>query len=50
MADEYFEIIDDATGKVPGSPQHTGQHCVLGAAPNVVGQEQNILDFVFSSI
>ena len=31
------------TGSEPGRPRHTGQTWVLGAAPNSVGQPQNIL-------
>ena len=31
------------TGSVPGMPMHTGQVCVLGGAPNLVLQAQNIL-------
>ena len=38
-----------ATGSAPGSPRHTGQVWVLGSAPNVVEQPQNILDAVPSS-
>jgi len=30
------------TGRAPGSPRHTGQVCVLGAAPNSSLQPQNI--------
>src|SRR3954453_15650216 len=37
------------TGIAPGRPRHTGQTCVLGAAPNSVGQPQNIFEAVFSS-
>ena len=37
------------TGSAPGSPRHVGQTCVLGSAPNAVGQPQNILVFVDSS-
>ncbi len=38
-----------ATGRLPGSPRQTGQTCVLGSAPNPVGQPQNILVRVPSS-
>ena len=38
-----------ATGSEPGRPRQTGQTWVFGAAPNVVGQPQNILDAVPSS-
>jgi hypothetical protein len=38
-----------ATGRVPGSPRHTGQTWVLGSAPNSVGQPQNIFVRVPSS-
>jgi len=37
------------TGSAPGSPRHTGQVCVFGAAPNSVEQPQNIFDTVPSS-
>ena len=37
------------TGSAPGSARHTGQVCVFGSAPNVVGQPQNIFDAVLSS-
>ena len=37
------------TGSEPGRPRQTGQTWVLGSAPNVVGQPQNILDVVPSS-
>ena len=30
------------TGRAPGRPRHTGQVCVLGAAPNSSLQPQNI--------
>ena len=33
-----------ATGSEPGSARQTGQTCVLGGAPNAVGQPQNIFD------
>ena len=33
----------------PGSPRHTGQTCVLGSAPNSLGQPQNSLVAVDSS-
>src|SRR5438094_2350395 len=38
-----------ATGRLPGSPRQTGQHCVFGGAPNSVLQPQNILLAVSSS-
>jgi hypothetical protein len=38
-----------ATGRLPGRPRQTGQTWVLGSAPNVVGQPQNILVAVPSS-
>src|ERR1700691_4144964 len=31
------------TGRAPGNPRHTGQTLVLGGAPKLVGQPQNIL-------
>src|SRR2546421_3471635 len=37
------------TGRLPGRPRQTGQHCVLGGAPNSVLQPQNILLAVSSS-
>ncbi len=37
------------TGSEPGRPRQTGQTWVLGSAPNVVGQPQNIFDTVPSS-
>jgi hypothetical protein len=37
------------TGSAPGSPRQTGQVCVLGSAPKVVSQPQNIFDAVPSS-
>ena len=37
------------TGSAPGSPRHTGQVWVLGSAPKVVSQPQNIFDAVPSS-
>ena len=37
------------TGSAPGRPRHTGQTCVLGSAPNSVGQPQNIFVAVCSS-
>src|SRR6266446_7057692 len=37
------------TGKLPGRPRQTGQHWVLGGAPNSVLQPQNILLAVNSS-
>ena len=36
------------TGSTPGIPWHTGHVCELGAAPNVVGQPQNIFERVRS--
>ncbi len=36
-------------GSAPGSPRHTGHTWVLGAAPNSVGQPQNIFVTVPSS-
>src|ERR1700752_93338 len=38
-----------STGSEPGSPRHTGHTWVLGSAPNVVAQPQNILVAVDSS-
>lgn len=38
-----------ATGSEPGSPRHTGQVWVLGSAPKVVEQPQNIFEAVPSS-
>jgi hypothetical protein len=38
-----------ATGSDPGKPRQVGQIWVLGAAPNTVGQAQNILEAVPSS-
>ena len=38
------------TGSEPGSPRHTGHTWVLGSAPNVVEQPQNIFDAVLSSM
>jgi hypothetical protein len=38
-----------ATGSDPGSPRQTGQTWVLGSAPKVAGQAQNILVAVLSS-
>src|SRR5690349_609373 len=38
-----------ATGSAPGSPRQTGHTCVLGSAPNSVGQPQNIFVAVSSS-
>ena len=38
------------TGSDPGRPRQTGQTWVFGGAPNVVGQPQNILLFVPSSM
>jgi hypothetical protein len=38
-----------ATGSEPGRPRQTGHVWVLGSAPNVVEQPQNILDAVPSS-
>ena len=38
-----------ATGSEPGRPRQVGQVWVLGSAPNVVEQPQNILDAVPSS-
>src|SRR4051794_37802350 len=37
------------TGSAPGRPRHTGHTCEFGAAPNVVGQPQNIFVAVESS-
>ena len=37
------------TGIDPGRPRQVGQVCVLGSAPNSVGQPQNIFEAVFSS-
>jgi len=37
------------TGRAPGRPRQTGQVWVLGAAPNSVGQPQNIFVAVLSS-
>jgi hypothetical protein len=37
------------TGSAPGRAKQTGQVWVFGSAPNVVLQEQNIFDSVFSS-
>ena len=36
------------TGLDPGIPRHVGHTWVLGAGASVVGQEQNIFDFVGS--
>ena len=36
-------------GSAPGSPRHTGHTWVLGSAPNVVEQAQNIFVAVDSS-
>ena len=38
------------TGSAPGSARHTGHTWVLGSAPNSVGQPQNILVAVLSSM
>ena len=38
-----------ATGSEPGRPRQTGQVWVLGSAPKVVEQPQNIFDAVPSS-
>ncbi len=38
------------TGREPGKARQTGHTCVLGSAPNAVGQEQNILEAVPSSM
>src|SRR5690348_998150 len=38
-----------AVGSEPGSARHTGQTCVFGGAPKVVGQPQNIFEAVPSS-
>jgi hypothetical protein len=38
-----------ATGSEPGRPRHTGHVWVLGSAPNVVEQPQNIFEAVPSS-
>jgi hypothetical protein len=38
-----------ATGSEPGRPRQTGQVWVLGSAPNVVEQPQNIFEAVPSS-
>src|SRR5690606_32500864 len=38
-----------ATGSAPGSARQVGQTCVLGGAPKVVLQPQNIFDLVPSS-
>src|ERR687887_75377 len=37
------------TGSEPGSPRHTAQTWLLGSAPKVVGQAQNIFVAVASS-
>ena len=37
------------TGSAPGRPRQTGQVWVLGSAPKVVSQPQNILEAVPSS-
>src|SRR5579864_7002755 len=37
-----------STGRAPGSPRHTGQTLVLGAAPKPVGHPQKILVWVAS--
>src|ERR687887_1508914 len=37
------------TGSEPGSPRHTGHTWLLGSAPKVVGQAQNIFVAVASS-
>jgi len=37
------------TGNTPGMPRQMGQVCVLGGAPKVVLQPQNIFDWVNSS-
>src|SRR5713226_2514252 len=36
------------TGSAPGYPRQTGQTCVFGGAPNVVGQAQKIFERVRS--
>src|SRR6478735_1076717 len=38
-----------STGREPGSPRQVGQTWLLGGAPNVVSQPQNIFDTVPSS-
>ena len=38
-----------STGSEPGRPRHVGQTWLLGSAPNVVSQPQNILEAVPSS-
>ena len=38
------------TGRVPGCPRQTGQHCVFGALPKSVLQAQKSFVFVPSSI
>jgi hypothetical protein len=37
-----------STGSAPGSPRHTGQTWVLGAAPNAALQPQKIFEAVSS--
>ena len=38
-----------STGNDPGRPRHTGHTWVLGSAPNLLAQPQNILVAVDSS-
>src|SRR3954447_5351413 len=45
----YSTALRFGTGRLPGSPRQTGQHCVFGGAPNSVLQPQNILLAVNSS-
>ena len=47
MADSTAASL--STGSAPGRPRHTGQTWVLGSAPKVVEQAQNILVAVDSS-
>ncbi len=47
MADSTATAL--TTGSEPGSPRHTGHTWVLGSAPNLLAQPQNILVAVDSS-
>jgi len=46
----FFTASIFKTGSAPGSPKQTGQTFLFASSPNDVGQEQNILVFVFNWI
>ena len=46
----YSIAVRFVTGSDPGSPRQTGHTWLLGSAPNVVEQPQNILVAVPSSM